>query len=469
MKENQFENRIAFCVWINDIRNEPIIDSWPSVIIDKRILDDYKEMMVLLKRAGYNAFDIFGLLTNHNWPLDIKSVITSERKHLVEDMIKTAHNNDIKIIYGLGVYSWGFDKIINEDPEVRGTNPSAMCGSKPKAKEWQERVIDFVIDNFDIDGFHLEVADQGRCKCPDCAKENNVQYYSRINSQTAQYIKEKSPDSLLLVNTCGYMPWGDFVKEEDFKYLYEMGKHIDVFIDGGNHGLFIREEDRKKFIPEFECDYGTSGGFWIYPPQRWDRLRWFIPHMNRNAEHLKKLNNDGGRTCELYMGPAVNPGTEANIFFNGLLLSDLERDNKDILTEVVGSLYKPKSSGDLGDLVEIFTRAEDVFFNNWSQDRLTGIPKEYSDGLDDIFEWSKKTSERAFPGELMLEPIQGNIPGPPVYLVIHMTPEGRMGYKNELKDILNDLNKLGNGFDDAGRLNRIKVCIENTIKDIDSI
>ena len=469
MKQKQFENRIAFGVWINDIRNEPIIENWPSVIFDKKTMDDYKEMMVFLKRAGFNAYDIFGLLTNHDWPMDIKSVITTERKQLVEDIINTAHNNNIKIIFGLGVYSWGFDQIIKNDPEVRGTNPSAMCGSKPKAKEWQEKVIDFITDNFDIDGFHLEVADQGRCKCPDCAKENNVQYYSRINTQTAQYIKKKSPDKLLLVNTCGYMPWGDFIAEKDFKYLHEMGRHIDVLIDGGNHGLFIREEDRKKFIPEFECDYGTSGGFWIYPPQRWDRLRWFIPYMNRNAQHIKKLNINGGRACELYMGPVVNPGTEANIFFNGLLLSDLSRDNKDILTEVVESLYKPKSSGDLGDLVEMFIRAENVFFNNWSQDRLPGITQEYSDGLDDLFEWSKKTPERAFPGELFLEPLLGNTPGPPVYLVIHMKPEGRMSYKNELKDILNDLKKFENGFDDSGRLNRIRVCIENTIKDIESI
>ncbi len=469
MEKKRFENRIAFGVWINDIRNEPIIDHWPSVIIDKRTMEDYRNMIRLLKDYGYNALDIFGLLTNRAWPMDIKSVLTTDRKNLVDEMIEIAHRHDIKILYGLGVYSWGFDQIIKNDPEVQGTNPSAMCASKPKSKMWQEKVIDFVVDNFQIDGFHLEVADQGRCKCSECIQENNVQYYSRLNSETAEYIHDKWPDMLLLVNTSGYIPWGDFVLQEDYHYIYALGRHIDIFIDGGNHGLFIKEDDRVDFIAGFPCDYGTSGGFWIYPPQRWDRLRWFLPRLNIQHAHLRKLYQDGSRSCELYLGPTINPGTEINIVCNGLLLSDIDRDTGDILSEAMDRLYKPKHSKGAANLAELFIKSEEAFFSNWNPLRNTEIPEKYSDGIGPFFEWSKDHFQRAIPGELFLEPLFGKSPGFPVYLVLHMTREGRTTYKKDLQSIFNDFTKLNDEFNDSGRIERIKKCIDNVIKDIDTV
>ena len=467
--KNQFGNRIAFCVWVNDIRNEPIIDHWPSVIIDKRTMEDYTDMIRLLKDTGYNALDIFGLLTNSDWPMDIESVISAERKKLVDEMIENAHRHDIKIIYGMGVFSWGFDQIIKNDPEVRGTNPSAMCGSKPKSKVWQQKVIDFVIGNFNIDGFHLEVADQGRCKCFECLKENNVQYYSRLNLETARYVREKWPDKILLVNTSGYIPWGDFVLKEDYHYIYELGKYIDIFIDGGNHGLFIKENDRADFIAKFPCDYGTSGGFWVYPPQSWKRLRWFLPYQKFQHSHLKQLFQDGSRSCELYLGPAINPGTEINIVCSGLLLLDTNRDNSSILTEAIERLYKPKNKGISGDLAELFIKSEDAFFSNWNPYRKTEIPEKYSDGIGPCFEWSKDNFQRAIPGELFLEPLFGKSPGFPAYLAIHMTSEGRTKYKKDLQSIFNDFSKLKNDFYDSERVERIKKCINNVIKDIDTV
>jgi hypothetical protein len=469
MAKNKFKNRIAFCVWINDIRDEPIIDSWPSIIIDKRTMEDYKSMILHLKESGYNALDVFGLLTNRDWPMDIESVLSRERKKLVDTMIDFAHKEEIKIIYGLGNFSWGFDQIIKNDPEVRGTNPSAMCGSKPKSKVWQKKVIDFVVNNFDIDGFHLEVADLGRCRCSECVKENNVQYYNRLNRETALYIRENWPKNILLVNTSGYMPWGDFVGKKDYPSVYDLGRHIDIFIDGGNHGLFIKEEERPKFIAGFDCEYGTSGGFWVYPPQRWGRLRWFLPYIQTQHEHLRQLFKDGSRSCELYLGPAANPSTEINIMCNGLLLLDVDRATNDILEESIDRLYGPKNNRACEELAELFMKAEDAFFNNWNPYRIVNIPEKYKDGIDAIFEWSKENRERAIPGELFLEPLLGDSPGFPAYLAVQMTNEGRTHYKGELQAIFHSLTKMKNDFNDSGRLIRIKECINGVTRDIDAV
>jgi hypothetical protein len=466
---HRFYYRIAFGVWINDIRRKPIIDDWPSIIIDNTTMKDYTELILLLKQHGYNALDIFGLITNHDWPMDIASVIDSDRKKLVRDMIEIAHQHDMKIIYGLGVYSWGFNQIIRNDPEVNGTNPSAMCGSKPKSKLWQNKIIDFITQNFDIDGFHLEAADQGRCECEVCKREKNIAYFCRLNMQTAQYIRSQWPELLLLVNTSGFLPWGDFVTENDFKYMYDLGNTIDVFIDGGNHGLFIREEDRNAFIKGFPCSYGTSGGFWVYPPQRWDRTRWFIPYTRKTCEHLKKLYQDGGKACEIYMGPIINPGVELNIVCSGLFLSDVEKKHNDVLMESIDKLYRPHSTGAGKDLAELFMQSEDAFFSNWSTDRNMEIPEMYSDGIGTFFKWSKKHRNRTTPGELFLEPLFGTIPGFPVYLSLHMGREGRMKYKKDLQHILDKLPHVQKNFDDSGRIGVVARCISNMIMDIDRV
>jgi hypothetical protein len=438
MSDKGFTHRVAFGVWINDIRNEPITgENWPSVIIDRRTTADFTKTVRLLKQSGYTALDIFGLLTNHDWPLEIERVISPARKRQVGALIEAAHRNELKVIYGLGVYSWGFDTIIKSDPGAQGTNPSAMCGSKPGSREWMRKVIDFVTGNFDLDGFHLEVADQGRCRCAECGKEANLQYYCRLNRETADYIRGRHPGMLLLVNSSGYLPWGDFVKEEEFPTLNDMGKSIDVLIDGGNHGLFIREDFRRRFIAGFPCHYCTSGGFWVYPPQRWDRLRWFLPYLQTGGEHLKRLHGDGSRACELYLGPLANPATEMNVFCNGRLLADVDRKPLDILGEAIDSFYRPKTAADNDRLKEVFVRAERAFFESWSSRRIWGVPAPYTDGIEALFEWSKEHPERSVPGELFLEPLFGSSPGFPAYLAVHMSRIGRC-----LENLLRDLDTV---------------------------
>ena len=70
------------------------------------------------------------------------------------------------------------------------------------------RVVDYLLETFDFDGFHLEASDLGRCTCVDCAGESNTAYYSRVNAETASYIRSARAEAVLMVNMCGYLPWG---------------------------------------------------------------------------------------------------------------------------------------------------------------------------------------------------------------------------------------------------------------------
>ncbi len=470
MSDRGFAHRIAFGVWINDIRNRPLASkAWPDVTIDGRTAADFESTVRFLKQAGYTALDVFGLLTNHDWPLSVETVVGPARRKQVERLLDSARRHGLPVIYGLGVYSWGFDAIIRHDPKVRGTNPSAMCGSRPESREWMRRVIDFVAANFQVDGFHLEAADQGRCKCETCGRESALEYYSRLNRETAEYLRERYPGKLLLVNTSGYLPWGDFVVPKDFPVLHRLGGTIDVLIDGGNHGLFIHPDLRRQFIAGFPAQYGTSGGFWIYPPQRWDRQRWFLPYTQNAAMHLKWLHADGSRACEPYLGPLDNPSTEMNVFCNGRLAAEVAREPLEVLGEGIDLLYRPRGQADNTRLREIFLGAERAFFEAWSPRRNWGLPAPYTDGIEALFEWSKDHPERAVPGELFLEPLLGSEPGFPCYLAVHLNRAGRGRYRAALQDLERAVSGLPGGYRDGGRIQRIRRCLGNTLRDLEAV
>ena len=125
---------MAFGAWINDVRTEPLpFDSWPPVILDDIAEKSIISTMDLQARSGYNMFDMFGLFAAWGWPVDIVSAVDKDRDARVRRILKAAHDRGIKVVYGLGVYSWGFDKIIEHDPAVKGPNPHAMCASKEES------------------------------------------------------------------------------------------------------------------------------------------------------------------------------------------------------------------------------------------------------------------------------------------------------------------------------------------------
>jgi hypothetical protein len=451
-----FNHRTAFGAWINDTRNEAMPDEkWPYVVIDEQTVGDTVRCLELQARAGFNEFDIFGLFTSYAWPLDIRSAVDDERAQRVRAILDAAHDLGIRVLCGLGVYSWGFDEIIRQRPGVRGTNPQAMCGSQEEAWDWMAKVIDFILSDFEVDGFHFESSDQGRCSCPKCAELGNVEYHCRLNSRVADYIHDRWPDKVLMMNMCGYVPWGETLPTTDLPHLATLGEHLDCLIDPGHVGKgFIDESHRRDFIESLHCDFGTSGGAWVYPPQRWDRLRWFLPYTNATGRHMRRLFEDGGRAVDYYMGPTSNPGVEMNIAFGGRLMSNVDRSDEEILSELVDELYEPRTDYAREQLVDVFKRAERAYYETYHP-----FPPRSRDS----------------PGELHLAPLFGTDNGPAIYLAGTRPDDqplesvGLATYRNELLALLDDVTKLHGAVDDGGRTQRIETCLRNVLADIDAL
>jgi hypothetical protein len=454
-------DRIAFGAWINDVRIEPLpFDSWPPVILDDIAEQSIIRTMDLQARSGYNMFDLFGLFAAWGWPVDIASAVDKERDARVRRIMKAAHDRGIKLVYGLGVYSWGFDKIIEQDPAVRGPNQHAMCASKEESWEWQKKIIDFIL-RYDFDGYHLEASDLGRCTCDACTKKWPVMatYYNDITARCADYIRKKAPDKYIAAITISWADWNSGFTDEDKNDLVELSKKLDSILDQGHHGQYIKQADRKSFIERLHCKFGTSGGFWVYPPFRCHRQRWFVPYTQKTGTHIKQLYADGGRTVLYYQGPVSNPGVEVNIAFGGKIMSNVERDVTGVLGEVLEELYQPRSSAAHKKLVGTFQLAEDAYFNNLDYD---------ANGTH-----LKGLSAYPGPGELHIGfgiGLAGGVSAVPVYLLEpNLVDKGRAAYAKGLETCLKNVCDIEDKVAATQRLQRLKGSIYCALDDVINI
>jgi hypothetical protein len=450
---------MGFGAWINDVRTEPLpFDPWPPVILDDIAEKSIIRTMDLQAQSGYNMFDMFGLFASFGWPIDIVSAVDKDRERRVRRIIKAAHERGIKLVYGLGVYSWGFDKIIEHDPTVRGPNKHAMCGSKEESWQWQKKIIDFIM-RYEFDGYHLEASDLGRCTCEKCMEKWPVQatYYNEITGHCADYIRKKDPNKYISAITISWADWNKGFTAEDRDNLVDLSKKVDSILDQGHHGQYIKKPYRKVFIERLHCKYGTSGGFWVYPPFRCHRLKWFLPYTQRTGAHIKDLYEDGGRTMLYYQGPVNNPGVEVNIAFGGRIMSDVDRSVDDVLTEVLEDLYRPKTTEALKKLVEIFQLAENSYMNNLDYD---------TDGIH-----LKELQAYPAPGELHIAFTIGKLAGlgsaTSVYtLEPFLTDKGRELYARGLSDCLKKVCDIEDKVADTTRIKRLKNCIFNALDDV---
>jgi len=439
--------RTAQGVWINDMRNQALPHhQWPSVVLDPQAMKDLGASIRLQAESGFNSVTLFGLLTASDWLPDLPKTVSRQRQRLVRRVAEEVKACGMKLLYGLGVYSWGFDRIIEADPAVRGPNPHAMCASRDESQVWMEKVVDYLLAEFAFDGFHLEASDLGRCTCLRCAPQGNTEYYSRLNAQTARYIRQRQPDALLMVNMCGYLPWGTSAPRAEWPHLLALGKELDFLIDAGHAGYFIDPKERAAFIRQLPCAFGSAGGVWVYPPQRWSRRRWFLPYTQRSGAHLAELHAEGGRAVEYYMGPSRNPGVEANIAFGGRKLNEVGGDNRALLGEVLEKLYRPRDTRAAERLTDLFIEAEEAFFASF----------------DPLLPKGGKPR-----GEIHLCPLFGRHPGPPVYLQDCMTPKGRKAYGRRLQGLLKTLDRLAPRLRGQGREARIGACIRGTLADLE--
>jgi hypothetical protein len=445
---SSFKYRIAFGAWINDMRTNPLpLENWPAPQFDDESVQSAIQAMDVQASAGFNLLDVWGLFATYGWPTDIVSVLSPERRQRIERLINAAKQRKMRVVLGLGTYSWGYDQIIAADTEVRGKNSDgtphahAMCDGHPRAFDYVRKIIDFALGQFDLGGVHLESCDLGCCWCPQCAgKDGVVGYNVRINQKTANYIKSKWPGKTLYVITINWAPAGRHFSAEERAKVLQLGKHVDCIFDQGHTGYHVAESDRAQFIKALPCAYGTSGGLWLYPDTRWDRESYFLPYTTRTGQALQRQYQEGVRGCMFYQGPVNNPGQETMIAFGGRILSQPSRSIEEVLVEVLEKYYRPKNTQALKGLVRIFQTAEEAYFNNWSAERF------------------KKVWGIPLPGEFKLDQrLFGTSPGPATFLKEPcLDAAGRAAYRTGLKTILAELPKLAGECDDGGRLARIR-------------
>ncbi len=448
--------RIAFDAWINDVRNEAMtLDNWPYGVFDDQTVDGIVKALDIQSQAGYNVIDLLGLWTTYAWPLDIEHVVDKDQQRRIARIVTAAHDRKMKVIcFPSGILNWGFDKILQAHPELGTDNKHEMNPFKEESWKWLYRVFDYAADNYDIDGFHLEAADQGRCKTPECMENwpDNVAYYCYVTGRLADYLRQKHRHMLLVTTIQGFSTWGKGFSAEQVERIVDLSKKVDCMFDQGHRGTYVSPSDWGGFIPKLHCAYGTSGGIWVYPPQRWNRTRWFLPYVQRTGQHMRELYQAGGRGVMYYQGPVENPSTEVNMDFGGRMMTQTAKSIDDILGETLEHLYQPKSSSALQKLIAVYKGAEDAYFEQWNQQRIEEVQKAPP------------------PGELHLTNLFGASPGASTYLMEPLLDtQGRLKYKQDLTSVFRDLSIIEDDFHDGGRILRMKQGISEALVDINNI
>jgi hypothetical protein len=452
--EHAYRHRIAFGCWINDMRNSALpLQQWPAPELDDCTVAGIRRALEVTSDAGFGYLDSFGLYATGNYPLDIVSAFTDpERNRGLDTIFEIAAQHGMRMSLPLGLMTWGYDRIIVEDPEVRGKDhegnphPHAMCGAKEKSWAYIEKLIDVMFERRDFGGVHLESADLGYCMCPECTGQYGVVgYNARLNARAAQYIKAKHPEVLVYVCPISWVPFcldeqgrQPKIGAADMPQMLELSKHIDIFMDQGHHGRLLEWEDAARL----DCAYGTSGGLWAYHGSRLDRLSYFLPYPRRAAGHLRDHYDHGARACLYYQGPMANPAVEVNSAVAGRVMGDVRRDAGEVLREVIETYYRPRHATAGDRLAEIYLGIEEAYFGRWDEQRF------------------KAGFHLEMPGEFVLGNLFNRSPDAATFLAEpYLDGAGRAACRVGLRTALTDLASLAGEFDDEGRIERMTRCL----------
>lgn len=359
MPTRAFQHR-ALTGWISEYINRPLPGVWPQIPLDDQTLADFDAYFALCQECGYNEVVLWGGFVDRRWPLDIASCIDAERSARLRRLLDAAHARDLKIQCGLGLYSWGFEAIIEAYPHLHRTNPRAMCPAIPEAQAWMEKVVVFVLDNFAFDGLNMQSADQGRCECEACRDLTTVAYHARLNREVARFVRDHWPDKMLIVDNWG-CPFSD---PAELPHLAALSREVDYILDFDNSAQRLAPEYRQKLIANLACPFGTLAGRSVWPPQRWPRDKWFVPTTLVNVAYVRKLYADGGRAIEQFVTTLANPSGEITLRFMGGLMSDVDADPYSLLQNAVERTYASADQTTLDALTEIVVEAERAFFDN---------------------------------------------------------------------------------------------------------
>jgi hypothetical protein len=325
------------------------------------VISDFTETLGFLERTGMNEITAWGLFTDEGWEPEIEKTIDSDRKKTVKAVLRAAHERHIKVLCGMGIYSWGFGKILRQYPDLGCPgNPAVMDLSKPGCWEWQKKVLDYVMDNFEFDGFSLQSGDHGWCKSGSYADLSAMQYHAVLNQKVVTHIRSRKPGYII-----GISGWGmDFSDPNDLDAIYEMTKNLDYLIDVNETALYGGKGYRAELIAKIApCLYGNTAIPNIEPIQAIDRSSYFIPTVFSSCGRLKQIWADGGRACEAYARTRGNQGDLVTVEAVARLLSDPGKDINEVLKDVLSELYSPATKQDLDRLAWLFRKAEKAFFD----------------------------------------------------------------------------------------------------------
>jgi len=423
--------------WLRDLASDPTPgDSWPCIRWDEKLLEDQIRFLEVQAELGVEYNLAWGFWIDRAWPVPFEKVIDEARAERFRAFVAAAHARKIKVLSGLGIYSWGFDEVIRKVPGVAHGHAHAMCAFSEEAWDWQRRVLDFVMDpQWGIDGISMQSADQGRCECARCVRLPSAEHHARILVRSAEYVRASRPDW-----TIGQACWGLSVENpEIWEHLERISRAVDYVIE-------VREKTtetgrRAALVRRLSCAFGSVGGVFVEPPQHWERRRWCVPCGLSSARYLKKLWQDGGTACEYFYRPFANPVEEVSWRTGARVLSAPETGAEDALREAVAAVYGTSGSA-TEQLVEWFARGEEAYFS--------------------------RSSFQVGSGSLSLEPLiweeDPAAPGPAVYLRDRMAPTARAEYAAELERLKEELDGIDIPDREAAR--RTSGAIDGTLRDI---
>ncbi|MBM3500753.1 MAG: hypothetical protein FJX74_19005 [Armatimonadetes bacterium] len=450
MAKASYDYRLGFGAWVNDMRNSALpLEQWPAPQMDDETVAGIVRALDVMADAGYQYLDTFGLYATTQYPLDIVSAFDDrERNRQLDRLFKAAEKRGIRFSMPLGLMTWGYDRIIEEDPEVRGKNadgsphPHAMCGAHERSWEYIEKLIDAMFDRRDFGAVHLESADLGWCDCPKCAGQyGRAGYNARLNARAGDYIRQRHPGALTYTCPINWANWGLNEQGEQPKFtgadreaVLELSKHIDLFMDQGHRGRMLAWED----VPKMECAYGTSGGLWTYHGARLDRLSYFVPYPQRAAQFLREHHEHGARGCLYYQGPMDNPAVEVNSAVAGRMMQDVTRDPREVLEEVIETYYRPRNADARSRLADVFLAAEEAYFGQWD------------------IAYMKEVQKLEPPGEFCVGLLFGLSPDLiGILWEPFLNAEGRMKCRKGLIAALRQLVEIEADFGDRARIDRL--------------
>jgi hypothetical protein len=431
--------------WINDNSSRPLSGKrWPIVDMGEDTVREYATFLRVAHDSGYTGITLWGIYASHAWSVPLKNSVTPERRRLFDRIRREADRLGIKVLYGLGVYSWGFEEIIRRDPtaarnegrRVWGSfqpdNGVAMCYQSASARQWMRDIVDLCVAEAETQGFGLQSGDLGRCYCRECRKMSDNEYHTRVVNETATYIKERHPGQIV-----GLSAWGvDFGGGPSS--LDEMASHLDFMTDVTDQAARRGGGYRRELAARLPCALGSLGGAVIVPPQRWARDRWFLPHADMTARSIRSLHDDGGRAFEFFMGPLANPQYDLMTRFVGLMLCDPKQTAGQALSRVVEDVCGPRDAATTAGIVRWLLDAEMAYFSR----------------AGDVSS-----------GEFDFEPLKGEDAGEPIYLT-RLSAGALAGYGADLERLAGMLPAMASGCRRPEELYRIKRCLANVLVDV---